>query len=119
MRDRMHIIVPASIIFVLLIPALIMVRQYYGDRQEKVQSTQFTLETVIGRVDKNDDGSFNVPANIEDKDAWGTEIRLEVKTEKARGIHIFKKLTAISAGADKQFGTRDDITVTKESTLKR
>jgi hypothetical protein len=129
----MHIVIPAAIVLVLLIPAIAIYNQHQRENGKKIEDTKETMKGIFGEIvgySGNmilaEDGSFKLPAEpIAKLDSWGTEIKIEVTTENAGGIHIFKKapqvqkLTLSSAGPDTKWGTRDDIVEFRQTTLKK
>jgi len=128
MRNRMHFVIPSLILLVLAIPAVPMLWERWGEESAKKTQTKTEIKKVVGSIIGyseqkvyNADGSFNLSDKVEAKDAWGTEIKVEIEEVDAKGIYLFskrpkmQKLNIISAGPDRQFGTRDDMSETYES----
>jgi len=92
MRNRMHIIIPAAILLVLIIPAIAIYNQHQRDKGKKADDTKETMRAIFAEIPLTEGDGFTLPAEpISKLDGWGAEIKIELKTEKASGIHIFKK----------------------------
>lgn len=81
------------------------------ERQAQVTKTKAQLQGIVST-----EGRFKLFLEEPENDIWGTEIHAQVGFD-SPNVHgqppVIKSVSVVSAGSDKEFGTEDDIHVTK------